>query len=389
MSSFSKYRHDEVIVMISCLLLAFCSDSTLGFQTSTTSIMPGAKSVSGAGRWVRHASMESRIERDWSRTRSNDDSYNGIGNSVSSFSPARDPDSAAFADRRRRHNELGNSMMDDFDYGMDHGGIVYDDFEDYGMVGEYDEPRGGGRGYESNNYGSGASSSYATPSWVNNPNGDWKKDWTKGTRFAGMKPSTVPSSSSNYPRGTRSRRPPSYKSPSYNGYDRYNRGRRSGSYERDYAMGSRMDNRLASSAVATDFDPLAGPLDDPIMEDRLGDRWNGPRSFGGPRRYSRFPFISGKTFRTTVIFTAFILSNFIARRDPWAATLCATVHILSYGAWTGSIIYNTFVVDGWTTFRRKLMSGGVIPGDFPPRYFALSTFALLLQVSGRRIFRFC
>eukprot|EP00527_Entomoneis_sp_CCMP2396_P006058 CAMPEP_0198144144 /NCGR_PEP_ID=MMETSP1443-20131203/13542_1 /TAXON_ID=186043 /ORGANISM="Entomoneis sp., Strain CCMP2396" /LENGTH=267 /DNA_ID=CAMNT_0043807495 /DNA_START=77 /DNA_END=880 /DNA_ORIENTATION=- len=92
-----------------------------------------------------------------------------------------------------------------------------------------------------------------------------------------------------------------------------------------------------------------------------------------PRNHNSSPF------RGLALLTALAGAG-AASRSFLPANIAATVHILSFGTWFGSVTYTTFIA-GLTMFKnlpRKMF--GTLQSKLFPKYFALCSATLVLQL---------
>ena len=83
--------------------------------------------------------------------------------------------------------------------------------------------------------------------------------------------------------------------------------------------------------------------------------------------------------------SAIVLSIALAGQSPLSSALsaqaAATIHLLSFGTWFGTMAYTTFVL-GITMFKNlPRQTFGKLQAKLFPKYFLLSTITIMLQVS--------
>lgn len=84
--------------------------------------------------------------------------------------------------------------------------------------------------------------------------------------------------------------------------------------------------------------------------------------------------------RSGLLLSALALAGLSSPFDKLPSTACATLHLLSFGTWFGTVFYTTFVA-GITMFKAlPRQTFGKLQSKLFPKYFSLCSLCVVLQV---------
>jgi fumarate reductase subunit D len=84
--------------------------------------------------------------------------------------------------------------------------------------------------------------------------------------------------------------------------------------------------------------------------------------------------------RSAVLLAALVLTGLSSPFGKLPSTTLASIHLLSFGTWFGTVFYTTFIA-GLTMFKAlPRQTFGKLQSKLFPKYFALSSIAIVLQV---------
>lgn len=97
-----------------------------------------------------------------------------------------------------------------------------------------------------------------------------------------------------------------------------------------------------------------------------------------PKRLHNSPL-----FRSAAILGALALAGYSTKSVSFSSKAAATVNMLSFGTWFGTVVYTTFVA-GITMYKNlPRQTFGKLQSKLFPKYFSLCSITILLQVRAR------